>query len=124
MAAYDTFSLVKGVSLNQTKCVVCCHEIFRWLVYHLKISWQHTTHLVWLGGIPGPYFGKLCAFSQNIKQLWTKYSRESILWIGSEMFQGTQKAVYFSGDHCCKVTVKIVPKSIFFHVLSHKSITT
>ena len=23
---------------------------------------------------PGPYFGRLCAFSQKIKQLWTKYS--------------------------------------------------
>ena len=39
---------------------------------------------------------------------------QSILWIWSEMFSGTQKLqFYFSRDHRCEVIVKIVRKSIF-----------
>ena len=58
----------------------------------------------------GPYFWRLFAFSQQIKQLWTKN-----LWIWSEMFQETQKSqFYFSRGNCCKVTVKNMRKSIFY----------
>ena len=58
---------------------------------------------------PGPCFLKLCAFSQKMKQLWTKYPMDL-----SEMFQGTQKSqFYFSKDHCCEGIVKNVQKSIF-----------
>ena len=54
----------------------------------------------------GHYFWRLCAFSQKIKQ--------RIIWIWSEMFQGTQKLqFYFNIDHCCEFTVKNVRKSIF-----------
>ena len=45
-----------------------------------------------------------------------KYSNfgQSILWIWSEMFQGTQNSqFYFSRDHCCEVTVKNMRTSIF-----------
>ena len=51
----------------------------------------------------------LCIFLKN-KATSEKHPR----WIWSEMFQGTQKSqFYFSRDHCCKVTVKNVQKSIF-----------
>ena len=57
----------------------------------------------------GPYFWRLCVFSQKISNFG-----QSILWIWSELFQGTQKSqFYFSRDHCCEVTVKNVRKSIF-----------
>ena len=51
----------------------------------------------------------LCIFSKNKSNFG-----QSILWIWSEMFQGTQKSQFhFSRDHCCEVTVKNVRKSIF-----------
>ena len=51
----------------------------------------------------GPYFLET-AFSQKIKQC-----EQNILWIRSEMFQGTQKSqFYFSRDYCCEVIVKNV----------------
>ena len=47
---------------------------------------------------------------------------QSILWIWSEMFQGTQKCLqfYLSGDHCCEGTDKTCAEINIFYVLSHK----
>ena len=40
---------------------------------------------------------------------------QSILWIWSEMFQGTQKSQFhFSRDHCCEVTVKKIYENQYF----------
>ena len=50
---------------------------------------------------------------------------ESILWILSEMFQGTKKSqFYFSKEPLLWRYSKKCAKIIIFHVLSHKSITT
>ena len=76
-----------------------------WFEYQLLKEVQHPWVLFW----------RLCAFSQKIKQLWTKYP----IWIWSEMFQGTQKLQFYfsllllSRDHCCEVIVKNVWKSTF-----------
>ena len=52
---------------------------------------------------------RLYVFSQNIKQIWTKYPR---IWLG--IFQGPLKSqFYFNRDHCCEVTVNNVWKPIF-----------
>ena len=51
----------------------------------------------------------LCIFSKRSSNFG-----QNILWIWSEMFQGTQKSqFYFTRDHFCEVTVKNVRKSIF-----------
>ena len=43
-----------------------------------------------------------CAFSQKIKQLWTKFPVDL-----DKVFRGTQESqFYISRDHCCEVTVK------------------
>ena len=60
---------------------------------------------------PGPYFWRLCAFSQNIK----KNFGQSILRIWSKMFQGSWKSQFYSNKMC---------GMNIFHVLSYKTITT
>ena len=57
----------------------------------------------------GPYFWRLCAFSQKIKQLWTKYPMDLV----RNVPRNSKSTVFFSRDHCCEVTVKNVWKSIF-----------
>ena len=72
-----------------------------------------TPDLIWpyQGGYCtlGPYFWRLCAFSQKIKQLWTKYPMDLV----RNVPRNSKSQIYFSRDHCCEVTVKIVWKSIF-----------
>ena len=59
----------------------------------------------------GPYFWRLCAFSQKIKQLRTKYPMDLVRNVPRNSKLKLQ--FYFSRDHCCEVTVKNVRKSIF-----------
>ena len=69
---------------------------------------------------PGPYFWKLCAFSQKIKQLRTKYSmdldrnvpRNSKITVLLQL----RPLLWSYSEKCAKIHI--------FHVLSHKSITT
>ena len=71
--------------------------------------------------------GVLHPWALFLKTLYIFLKNKATLdkWIWSEMFKGTQKSQFsFSRDHCCEFTVKDVRKSIFFCVLSHKSITT
>ena len=59
---------------------------------------------------PRPYFWRLCAFSQKIKQLRTKYPMDLV----RNVPRNSKITVLLqSRDHCCEVTVKNVWKSIF-----------
>ena len=58
---------------------------------------------------PVPYFWRLCAFSQKIKQLWTKYPMD----LFRNVPMNSNINFYFSRDHCCEVTVQNVRRSIF-----------
>ena len=63
----------------------CLHTGFLSLLFHMKIyipslllsefgiCWQVHTITSRGYSTPVPYFWRLCAFSQKIKQLWTKY---------------------------------------------------
>ena len=58
---------------------------------------------------PGPFW-RLCAFSQKIKQHWTKYPMDLI----RNVPRNSKITVLFQyRDHGCEVTVKNVWKSIF-----------
>ena len=58
---------------------------------------------------PGPYFWRLCAFSQKVKQLRTKCPMDLV----RNVPRNSKSQFYFSRDHCCEVTVKNMRKSIF-----------
>ena len=62
-----------------------------------------------------------CIFSKN-KATLDKVFYKSGLKCSKEIFKNQ---FYFSGDHCCEVTVKKKCAKInIFNILSHKSITT
>ena len=69
---------------------------------------------------PGPYFGRLCAFSQNIKQLRTKYSMDLVRNVprnskNTVLLQLRPLLLSYSAK-CELINI--------LYVLSHKSITT
>ena len=88
-------------------------EIKMWMYMIVSIHNASDSSQIHFKGVLHPwalFLKTLCIFSKN-----KATSDKSILWIWSEMFQGTQKSqFYFSRDHCCEVTVKNVRKSIFF----------
>ena len=88
-------------------------------------TWRNITNAILYIGLrgyctPGPYFWRLCAFSQNIKQLWTKYlvdlnrnvPRNSKITVLLQL----RPLLWSYSEKCAKINI--------FHVLSHKSITT
>ena len=80
--------------------------------YMVQISLQNSGgKVVFLRGYctPGPYFGRLRAFSQKINQLRTKYPMDLV----RNVPRNSKTQFYFSRDHCCEVTMKNVWKSIF-----------
>ena len=116
--------------LYQTGCtckllkIRICRGLKTRSAYVQFLQWSTEKGLNWsFKGVLHPwalFLRTLCIFSKK----WSNFG-QSILWIWSEMFQGTQKSqFYFSRDHCCEVTVKKCAKINIFHVLSHKSITT
>ena len=68
----------------------------------------------------GPYFWRLCAFSQKIKQLWTKYCMDLVRNIPRNskitVLLQWRSLLWNYSEKCVKINI--------FHVLSHKSITT
>ena len=69
---------------------------------------------------PGPYFWRLCAFSQKIKQLRTKYSMDLVRNVPRNskitVLLQWRPLLWSYSQKCAKINI--------FHVLNHKSITT
>ena len=68
----------------------------------------------------GPYFWRLCAFSQKIKQLWTKYPMDLVRNVPRNskitVLLQQRPLLWSYSEKCAKINI--------FHVLRHKSITT
>ena len=68
----------------------------------------------------GPYFWRLCAFSQKINQIWTKYPMDLVKNVprNSKITVSLQcrPLLWSYSEKCAKINI--------FHVLNHKSITT
>ena len=68
----------------------------------------------------GPYFWRLCAFSQKIKQLWTKYPMDLVRNVPRNskitVLLQWRPLLWSYSENCTKINI--------FHVLSHKSIIT
>ena len=68
----------------------------------------------------GPYFWRLCAFSQKIKQLRTKYPMDLVRNVPRNskitVLLQLRQLLWSYSEKCAKINI--------FHVLSHKSITT
>ena len=68
----------------------------------------------------GPYFWRLCAFSQKIKQLWTKYPMDLVRNVPRNskitVLLQWRPLLWSYSEKCAKINI--------FHVLSHKSIIT
>ena len=68
----------------------------------------------------GPYFRKVYAFSQKIKQLWTKYPMDLVRNVPRNskitVLLQQRPLLWSYSEKCAKINI--------FHVLSHKSITT
>ena len=69
---------------------------------------------------PGPYFWRFCAFSQKIKQLWTKYPMDLVRNVPRNskitVLLQQRPLLWSYSEKCAKINI--------FHVLNHKSITT
>ena len=100
-------------------CFCFCFVLFCFVLFWFGLVWFG---LVWFFMIkkrngelrgyctPGPYFWRLCAFSQKNKANLDKVSYGS----GQKYSKELKKSqFYFSRVHCCEVTVKSVRKSIF-----------
>ena len=82
------------------------------------------TQMIWLKScVSFVLITELLNAKDNVQSVLRGYStprpcfffRQSILWIWSEMFQGTQKSqFYFRRDRCCEVMIKNMRKSILF----------
>ena len=70
---------------------------------------------------PGPYFWRLCAFSQKIKQLRTKYP---IMDLVRNVPRNSKITVLLQWRPLLWSYSQICAKINIFHVLNHKSITT
>ena len=107
------YLFLKHVLFDTARLTPLSHKMR--VVYKVKVYGENETYIVpcWkkhqlnyinLRGYstPGPYFWRLCAFSQTRKQLWT-----NILWIMVRNIP-TQKSQFdFNRDHCCVVTVNL-----------------
>ena len=99
---------------------VCLFAVFCLFVLFCFVFWLHD-HQVWHESVgirklrgyctSGPYFWRLCAFSQKIKQLRTKYPMDLVRNVPRN--SKITVLLNISRDHCCEVTVKNVQKSIF-----------
>ena len=102
------------ISANNKNCIKICSKNYK-LYYFVKCDDpQNNFHLHIsrrLRGYctPGPYFWRLCEFSQKIKRLRTKSPMDLV----RNVPRNSKSQFYFSRDHCCEVTVKNVRKSIF-----------
>ena len=69
---------------------------------------------------PGPYFWRLCAFSQKIKQLWTKHLMDLVRHVPRNskitVLLQQRPLLWSYCEKCAKINI--------LHVLTHKSITT
>ena len=89
------------------------------IFYLHRIVWK-VFHILRGYCTSGPYFWRFCAFSQKIKQLWTKYPMDLVRNVPRNskitILLQCRPLLWSYSEKCAKINI--------FHVLSHKSITT
>ena len=102
-------------------CVINIHfvKLYEAIIFYYDSLWYR---FIPLRGYctPGPYFWRLCAFSQKIKQLRTKYPMDLVRNVQKNskitVLLQYKPLLWSYSEKCAKINI--------FHVLSHKSITT
>ena len=117
----DANDMSKLLTWSATFCLkdpnLCNFKIF-WCCSNFTSLWK--TFVLRGYCTPGPYFWRICAFSQNIKQLRTKYPMDLVRNVPRNskitVLLQWRPLLWSYSQKCAKINI--------FHVLNHKSITT